>query len=620
MGTKHRARIAFCTVFLLVLVTAVRANGAAEDLNRDLYLKNEISNGAIRVPVLARIAYHDALKSIAAGARDEAERELRRALTYDPDYPDAYFTLARLKVRRLEPDAPTYLIEGFSALWRNFRVQKYVALGGAATLALVLLTLSLAICVALAIKYLPYVAHKLKEFLEKRFNAAAPAITAYLILLTPLLLVPGPVVGLIYLMLVCWLFMHRRERLLVAALIIPLVLVGIIDLPAKGAATLSDPKSLTSLVARANDSGGDEYLIRSIERSGTPETETEKNLALGLLHLKGRRFHDASEHLFKAIAQDPERKMGYINLGNVHFLQGEYEKALQGYRKAEKIDPLDPVCQFDLAQAYIATLLMKKASHSLQLASNNGIEEEKSSYAAAALDLTHVMPKRFSNEELWRLALTEARSLPKEQMKGMVIPLARVPRKAAAWLLLVAFAIALVLTKVINPAKLTFQCSSCGRLTCENCCSNERDMSLCKECAKTIETVTSEKVVEALLRQKRQTELVRRRRSARLITRVLPGVRDVYYERILRGVGLAGLFSLSIVCLFTKCSIVQDPMTLLTVPPLWKTVLPAIGIAVSFLISGMAKPSARFRPQRHSHARSISGETKAETSKSEEVA
>ena len=57
-------------------------------------------------------------------------------------------------------------------------------------------------------------------------------------------------------------------------------------------------------------------------------------------------------------SKSPNGSMGYVNLGNVYFIQGQYEKALEGYRKAESIDPEDPVCQYNLAQAFIKTLLI----------------------------------------------------------------------------------------------------------------------------------------------------------------------------------------------------------------------------------------------------------------------
>ncbi|UCH82603.1 MAG: tetratricopeptide repeat protein [Candidatus Latescibacterota bacterium] len=610
MRSKHRPLIAICTIVVVVAVAASAATAAVDDIHRARYLEEKVSEGAVKIPVLAQVTYRDALASIDAGNGELAREQLHRSLLYDPDYADVYFTLARIKARALELDAPFYFMLALGALWRSFDSQRFMALNGAALLILVFFTLSLIVSAAYAIKYFPYAAHKLKEILQKRLNAAAPGFAVFLILSVPLLLVPGPIAILAYVTLITWVFMHRRERILIVALITPLVLIGIFDLPVRLAATLSNPTSMSSLIARANDSAANDHLIQTIERTPAPSAKAEKDLALGLLYLRGKRFRDASEHLFEVISTDPECSMAYINLGNVHFLQGDYERALQGYRKAEDIYPLDPVCQFNLAQGYIKTLLMKKASRSLQIAANSGIDFEKGVYAAPVLDSITVLPKRFSKTELWKLALAEARAMPKQKLSAFSLPLARVPLSVGAWVLLVALTAAVVFSRFVNPASLTYQCSNCGRLTCENCSHDDRDMSLCEQCAKTIESVSSERVVEALLRQKRQSFLVRRRKSARLITMILPGVRDVYYERILRGVLVAGLCSLSLVFLYTKGSIVRDPLAVTQQSHLWKTVLSAVGICLAYVLSIRGKQSGKFRSKRGAPSAKTANDTK----------
>ena len=597
MGRSLWARIAICTILTLTLLGAARVESRPDGaVNRDAYRHDQVTKGARTVPVLAQLAYRDALASLENGDRNRAEKQLRQALRFDPHYTDAYWTLARLKSIQFDMDAPIYLAQAIGSLWGSFRNQRLLALNGTAMFALALITLNLVVCFAFSVRYLPYVAHKLGEFLKSRFNAVLPRFAAYVILLTPVVLLPGTLISLGYLMVLCWLFMYRREKILVTVIVAPLAVAGLLDVHVRLTASLADPKSLTSLIERANDVGADGHLVHAIEQVQTRELETEKNLALGLLHLKASRYDAASNHLFTAISLEPGRTMGYINLGNVHFLQGQYEKALQGYRKAESIDAADPVCQYNLAQVYIKTLLMKKASRSLQLASEHGIEAEKSRYSVVVLNASPVLFKHFSKKDLWRIALAEAKSFDDERVLSS---LAGTQRKTGAWVLIAILVVAIVLARTIDPGRLAFQCSNCGGLTCSRCCNDEHDVSLCAECAKTIESVTSEKVVEALLRQKRQAVIVRRKKSARFTSVILPGVRDIYHGRILRGVLVAGVFSLSLVYLFTKGSFIQDPSMLVTQPPLWKTILPVLGIIAAYALSVFSKPSYSFRPQRH---------------------
>jgi tetratricopeptide (TPR) repeat protein len=585
-------------VVVILASTWAEVRGDASP-NRDLYRSEQVTNGARTLPVLAQIAYRNALADLENGDSESAQKQLRLALRYDPEYSDAYFTMARIRAVELEPDAPVYLIQALEALLRTFRTQKLLAVNGAAALTFLLIALNIVACFAFAVKYLPFIAHKLREFLGKRFNTAFPGFVSYLILLAPVVAFAGTVIPLAYLTALCWLFMYRRERVLIVALIVPLAAAGIVDRHVQLAATLANPKSLTSLIDRANNGAGDEYIITELNRVNRPGLEAEKNLALGILYYKKASYYDASEHLFESISLQPENPANYINLGNVHFMQEEYEKALQGYRKAEGIDPTDAVCQFNLAQAYIKTLLMKKASRSLHVASEAGIEIEKNRYATDTRDMQLVYPKLFSNTELWRIALKESRQLDESETSEALTGFAGAPRRPGAILLVLTLVIALAVSRLIDPEKLTFQCSNCGSLTCSNCCRNDRDMSLCPNCADTIKSVTSEKVVDALLRQKRQSVLLRRKKSTRIISMVLPGVRDIFYGRIGRAAFVGGMFSLSLAFLIFRGAIVKDPLAVVTDPPLWKLVLPVLGIVWSYVLSGASKPDFKFRAQRH---------------------
>jgi Tfp pilus assembly protein PilF len=602
---KHPVRLrkvwpwfAFCTLLAVAsVVSAGAARATPESANLDRYLRDEIRRGARTIAVLAHVEYGLATEAAAAGESDRAEEHLRTALRYDPDYSDSYFALARLYVKRARPEAGVYFVQGLLSLGKTFRGQARLAVDTASTFSYILLVVNLVVCVAFAIKYLPYAAHKLAEWFRKRYNAALPRAVSYLILISPVVLFADTIIPLAYLTVLCWLSMYRREKALVVALVAPFIVAGFFDVHVRLASVLSDPKSLTSLVDRANTEGCDEHIVQALERTPAEGLEADKNLALGLLYLKDKRFYDASDRLFKAVSIDPARSMGYINLGNIHFLQADYEKALQGYRKAESIDPSDPVCQYNLAQAYIKTLLMKEASRSLQVA-GPGVEKEKGRYAEDAFEAAVVLPRLYSNKELWNLSFAEARTLDADRAAEGKTLFPWLPGRAGAIIVILTLALAVALSRLVNPEKLTFQCSNCGMLTCNGCCVEDRDVTLCQDCAKTVEGVTSEKVVEALLRQKRQATFLRRKKSAKIVSMVLPGVRDIYYGHVCRGLAVAVLFSLSFVFLLTAGTALRDAGA---VPgnPLWRMIAAFLGVAAAYVLSAASKPNFSFKAQRH---------------------
>ncbi len=584
------------------------------------YRRAQLAAGAKTLPLAARVSYRDAVADLRSGNAEAAEKHLFAALASDPQYVDPYLTLARLRLRKLDPEAAVYLLQASAVMARTFSAHSLLVLNLVVAVPYILTLVCLIVCVALAVKYLPFAAHRVSEYLQSRMRSAMPGMCAYVILLIPLVLAGSILPALAYLTVLCWLFMYRRERVVIILLFIPLIIMGFAESQLKPLVPIADPKSLTSLVAKANEAAGDHQLIKAIERTPAQGIEAEKNIALGLLHQRTGSYADAADHFYRAISLKPDDSNGYINLSNVYFLQGSYGKALEGYRKAEEIESMDPVCQHGLAQAYIKTLLMKEASRSLQLAATLGVEKIKSSYATDALTDLAVFPKTLSARELWRMAAIEGQTVGDDALGELLTPLARFPRKMSSWMLLATLIVAFVLARIVDRSKLTFQCSNCGKLTCKDCCSSERDTPLCQECAGTVEGVTSEKVTEALLRQKRLSVVVNRRRSYRFGTMLLPGMRDMSYGRISRGVFLAILFSVGVVQLAAKGYLIKDDMSLVVGTPLWQTIMAGAAIVLAYVLSFFAKHQYSFRTYRASKTKPRAKEPKGDLRSAARVA
>jgi tetratricopeptide (TPR) repeat protein len=610
---------AICTFLFILLLLAAPADAlGTEQENLTRYRDTQLSAGAKTLPTLARLAHLQAVSLLRDGKRQEAEAAFLQALAYDPQYAKPYFFLALLKARQFDPEAGLYLSRALFAIGRSFKTQSMLAVNATLIIPYILILLSLIVCVAFGVKYLPFAAHRLREFLQYRMRAALPGPSAYLILLLPLVVLPGAIPMLAYSTILCWLFMQRREKFLMVALLVPFILFGFCGSYLRPLTPLADPKSMTSLVADANEAPGNAHLVRAIETTQVPGLEAEKSIALGLLPQRTGSYTNAADHFYKAISLDPNDTRGYINLGNVYFLQGSYDKALEGYRKAESINPNDAVCQHALAQAYIKTLFMKEASKSLLASSALGLGKVKASYAPEALDHIAVFPQTISNRELWRMAIVEGKTSSNDVLNEKLSSLMRIPRNTSAWILLAGLAIALVLSRVVDPRKLTFQCSNCGQLTCEKCCNTERDVFLCQDCAKTVAGVTSEKVTDALLRQRRQTVVVSRRKASRFATMLLPGMRDISYGRISRGFWLAVLFSSAVVQLLAKGLFVKDVMSFPVDPSPWRFIVAAAMVVLAYSVSILSKPQYSFKAYRQPKYRI--GDVRIDTDDTERVA
>jgi hypothetical protein len=167
----------------------------------------------------------------------------------------------------------------------------------------------------------------------------------------------------------------------------------------------------------------------------------------------------------------------------VYYLQGRYEKALEGYRKAEQLLPTDAVGQYNLAQAYIKTLLMAESSDALRASAAAGIDRVKDSYAKPAQPGLLVYAKTYQPRDLWRIAGVEGTSLPPTLIDDVLAPVTRFDGRTGAWIMLATLIIVLILAHFIKRQHLAFQCSNCGELTSEATANSERGMYICRDCA-----------------------------------------------------------------------------------------------------------------------------------------
>jgi tetratricopeptide (TPR) repeat protein len=552
------------------------------------------------LPLSAQLIYIEAVTEAGKGNYDQAVVYLEQALELDPAFADAYFTLSRIKFRQFDPDALFYLVQGIQTASKRFSTQSLLAVNGLLIATMLLVILVTVASISFAVRYLPFPAHKVAEFLKNRFNAAAPGTTAIFLLLLPFALLPGFVSGVCLLIVMTWYFMSRREKMLMAALLVPFVLLGIFSPKIKQFNPLADPGSFTHLAAKAMYSPGNTALITAVERMDVPGLEAEQHNVLGLLHYRQENHDSAAAHFLRAIELKPDAVMAYINLGNVYFSQAMYEKALEGYRKAAQVDDSDAAGQYNLAQAYIKSLLMAESSKALRKAASGGIDDLKKSYAVAAQPHIQVFPKTFSNAELWQMARVEGLGHENDFISEILQPLFRTSAPTGAWFFIGTLLFVILLGGALRKKNLTFQCSNCGELTCDTCCTETGSTYLCRPCASVVDGVSSDKVIEALLRQRRQGVLVRRRKGIRLFTLWLPGMRDFYYGRIARGTILTVIFALSAIQLWSRGLIVNDWNSLVIPEGWWRWVIPLAGITIAYLYSILTKRYLEVRNYRSS--------------------
>jgi len=600
-GTRARLLVvAICTG--AVLIAALAGPAIADPAHLAAYQKLQLGSGAVTLPIAAELEYRAGVAAFKEGRLDDAREHLDSAISLNPCHSSSYFTMARLCVRRFNPEAVWYAVQGVVVTLRSFDAQSTFAVNATLTFIFTFLLASAIVWLSLALRYLPFLAHRIAEALRNKTNASAARPCAYLLLLAPFLVFPSYAPAVALVLLATWPFMHRRERtfsfLLAGAVAGLLFAAPWVD----RWSTVADPSSLTSLVARANESPADPNLARTLYAAETPgdnkELEAARQTALGLLAMRGGDQETAVAHYLQAIAMAPSHSIAYVNVGNVYYLNGEYTKALEGYRKAEQVDSTDAVGQYNLAQAYIKSLLMSESSEALERASRTGFDGIRDSFATAARAGWSIYPRIYRPADLWQLAAIEGRMKNPAVLSHAIASATGLPARTGFWIIVGAMVVALVVNRVVKRHRLAFQCSNCGEIACNNCCSEDHGSVVCQACAQAVHGVTSDKVLEALLRQRRQSVIVRRRKSIRWTTMWLPGVRHVYYGRFASGLAVASLFAGSVYALWTRGYAFPNWSSLPMATPLWMWILPVLGIVLSYAIAVMSRQLFEVRATR----------------------
>jgi len=290
-------------------------------------LDRKADAGVTRDLAQAQACYREALRLSAAGQSAEAERLLDAASQFDPEFPDAHFTLARLVLFRDPGRAFNELNEAFQILARSYPWQRYVLANSLTAITFIwILSLLLAVT-GIALRHIPHLIHILREFLSPRRSAPAQA-AATVLALTPVLWGLGaiPTVTL-FAGLTSFRFGKRETFLLALFVVSALLLAGGIDLiaPWATAPTLERP---SLLVDRAMSSGYDTDVAAALlawERQDS--TEPLFPFAMGSMARRGGDLDMAERQLTLAAVLKPRTSWILNNLGNVYFAREDYARA-----------------------------------------------------------------------------------------------------------------------------------------------------------------------------------------------------------------------------------------------------------------------------------------------------
>jgi tetratricopeptide (TPR) repeat protein len=474
------------------------------------------------------------------GQTAEALRLLDAASQFDPLFPDAHFTTARLVVFQDPGRAISEWSEAFRILGRGYSWQRHLLANLVTGIALVWTIGLLLAVVGIALRHLPHLIHILQETFRSGTSATG-RLGATAIALAPCAWGLGAIpTAALYAGLVSFRLGKREWFLVILFLASSLALAGgmAIVAPWAGAPSLEEP---SLLVDRAQQSGYDSDLAAAL--SAWEDADPKEGLYAFALGTQARRGGDldlAERELTRAAVLRPKSSWILTNLGNVYFAREDYDRARQWYEAAAAASPSAVEPHYNLAQVYTKQLLFTEATREQAKASAYAFDRVRdfSRWTAPQLNRT-VMDASVPAEELWALARRHSAERGLATMEGnpYLTFLATLQPAAPFTLVFVPalFLIFAAMGQISGRSLATLPCSNCQKVVCRRCVHRMQQRAFCDDCFRSVKDLKSTEFTRLLLGSRDRTTARRRTLGQALTTILLPGA-----GQMLRGAALSG--------------------------------------------------------------------------------
>lgn len=399
----------------------------------------------------------------------------------------------------------------------------------------------------------------IKRIMPKRLNSLQISVIAYAILFLPLILQFSPILWFFYLSFINFLFIRRREKILITFLLILLIFMPFMFRFENHLLGVMGPDDNISIVLKADNSGWDHQLLVKINQRIEEEPfNTLLFFGKAKMYKKGGYFNEAEEEYNKILLSKDEFAELYNNLGNIMFYNGYYSKAEDYYKKAVELSDKLPQPYFNLGQVYLREMLLSQSDEYIRKATeldndmiNNFMENAAENYHNTEI-IDCNLPERYIWNEF--LKKTEIRDTP--VFMGVRINL--ISMIALFTLLASAF-----IGSLLKHRLKIRRCHTCNRPITEKDKKMFNEYELCAEDFDMLEKTISDNLrarkFESLVRMK-QKSFFRKRRAASLI---FPGFSKIIEGKQTKGMLLIVPAVMSILFLLSdRLFITKNPQIL----------------------------------------------------------
>ena len=318
--------------------------GASGDLTTAAKRQNDLLSAGKAYGVVAYPLYAQASAALARIADKEKRPEVadwatKTADALDAKSPGVAFSNAdRFRDQGSWPRAIRAALSGYARVFQNYRTR---LLSRDDTLLAVVAALTIMIALfsgALFIRYGKSMAHDFRETVSTRFRGGSVSVLGFALLFLPIFLWLGPMWLVFYWFIIFFGYADVLERVLIIVFALVLAVLPIAtDRIAAEVAGVDSPIVLSAVASR-EESYQPEALPRMQELASVIPDNYIVQLLLGNLQQQEGNEQQALVHYRRSI-EIKENAGAHVNIGNLHYLDGDNGAAANEYEKAEQLDP-----------------------------------------------------------------------------------------------------------------------------------------------------------------------------------------------------------------------------------------------------------------------------------------
>ncbi len=417
-----------------------------------------------------------------SSSHEDALFLLREAVKLDPESPEAWFALSAEALRTGSPVAAVGAsLRGAASLPGDRRHTR--AVGSSLLLSAVLAALAAFVVWGLFTlrRTIPPLWHDLTELGERLRLGSNTIAVALVLLLFPAFLAGGPVWLFLWVVALCWGYLGWRGKT-----------VGMLGLAAVVAAPFLVELGVRGLTQPTNPVF--EATDALAERRWAPRVVDDLShlqdvlgdmpgyhRLLGDCYRQFGRLDAAAWSYREGLRIDPEDGKLALAIGTVHFLEGDFNAALEAFQRARDsgVDPV--IVNYDLSLTLAHTYHFRESDEAMEAARAAG--ERRLRELTANRDQEPILPV-FSQAEARALL---QRADPVLLLNRGVLPAPMTREATIAHPLAVAGAFAVFIALLHFLIRDRFggfasACSKCGRSFCSRCKFSDESQSYCSQC------------------------------------------------------------------------------------------------------------------------------------------